>query len=145
MQTENKKVFAVVLHWWVNSAAVVLPMKMEIILGWRHAWLIGVKAPSHSCLSPFCSSCTPSGIPVVVSAPALCRVCFVLWLYSILLTLFHWLSCPEWGMRRCFSVPKGTLALLSEENKACRFALLPPDAIPQHEKVAAFFVPSLKF
>lgn len=32
---------------------------------------------------------------------------------------------------------KGTLALLSEENKACRFALLQPDAIPQHEKVAA--------
>lgn len=39
---------------------------------------------------------------------------------------------------------KGTLALLSEENKACRFALLPPDAIPQHEKVATFFVLSLK-
>lgn len=74
-------------------------MKIQVISGRKHAWLQH-KGP------------VPALLPVTIllilhsewnSSPVcpLSRqcVCFVQRLYSILLTLFHWLSCPEWAMR----------------------------------------------
>lgn len=90
----------------------------------------GIRALCHSCLSPYCSSCKASGIPAPLCPLSRQPVCFVQRLYAILLTLFHWLSRPEWAIWETLAFcAKGTLALLSEENKACCFALLPPDAI----------------
>lgn len=93
------------------SSARPLQLDAQVVTGFTCLWkyrlfqdknMLGFSVRAlclHSCLSPYCSSCTESGIPTPVCPLSRQCVCFVQRLYSILLTLFHWLSCPEWAMR----------------------------------------------